>query len=233
MAQGWYILGFGKDKAMSYLSKYWKRIAALILFYLINFGVWELIAPVISGEWASFVVYVMLFFVVVLLFFNEIKSEWKEFCTKIFPDKKFKLGLLVTLVAELILSALVIVAATKWCPIIMPQNNENVKNQMAAVPIFLTVFQGCVFAPVIEEMTFRYGIIGKPKSRKILILLMLVSIVLFDSFHIVRIPEFFYYFVPSVVLTCFYSKYKNVFASMILHGLINTVGYTALIVGVL
>ena len=218
---------------MNYLGKYWKRIAALILFYGINFGVWELIAPVISGEWASFVVYVMLFFVVVLLFWREIGSEWKEFRTEIFPEKKFRLWLPIVLVAELALSAAVIFAATKWCPIIMPQNNENVKSQMAAVPVFLTVFQGCVFAPVIEEMTFRYGIIGKPKSGKALILLMLVSIVLFDCFHIVRIPEFFYYLVPSVVLTCFYSKYKNVFSSMILHGLINAVGYAALLVGVL
>ena len=205
----------------------------LILFYLINFGLWEVIAPIISGEWASFAVYVVLFLVVVLLFWGEIRGEWKEFCSGVFPEKKFKLYLLIALSLALVLSELVILIATKWCPIIMPQNNENVKNQMAAVPVFLTVFQGCVFAPVIEEMTFRYGIIGKPESKKMLIVLMIISIILFDCFHIVRIPEFFYYLAPSVVLTCFYLKYRNVFASMILHGLINVVGYAALLVGVL
>ena len=215
------------------MKNYWKRIAMLILFYLINFGLWEVIAPVISGEWASFAVYVVLFLVVVLLFWNEIRGEWKEFSTSVFPEKNFKVWLFLALALALVLSEAVILIATKWCPIIMPQNNENVKNQMAAVPVFLTVFQGCVFAPVIEEMTFRYGIIGKPESKGKLIVLMVVSIVLFDCFHIVRIPEFFYYLAPSVILTCFYSKYRNVFASMILHGLINVVGYAALLVGVL
>ena len=51
------------------------------------------------------------------------------------------------------------IAQNVWVEI-LPANNENVKNQMASVPVILSVIQGCVLAPVIEEMTFRYGIIG-------------------------------------------------------------------------
>ncbi len=214
------------------MKKYFKRIAMVLLFYLINFGLWEVIAPVISGEWASFVVYVVLFGVVVVLLRSEIKSEWNEFRTGII-NKGFIVRLFVILAITLVLHEAVIIAAAKWCPIILPQNNENVKNQMATVPVFLSVFQGCVFAPVIEEMTFRFGIVGKPSSGKVYVVLVMVSICLFDCFHIVRIPEFFYYLVPSVLLTLFYAKHKNVFTSILLHGLINAVGYAALLAGVL
>ncbi|WP_026528146.1 CPBP family intramembrane glutamic endopeptidase [Butyrivibrio sp. VCD2006] len=210
-----------------------KRIAVVMLFYMINFGLWELVAPVITPEWASFAVYVLLFIIVTLMFWDEMRSEWNEFKAGVFTGKGFKLSLAATLVIELLLSGAVIFIASKWCPIIMPENNENVKSQMAAVPVFLSVFQGCVFAPVIEEMTFRYGIINKPESKKSLIKLALISIVLFDVFHIARFPEFFYYLVPSVVLTLFYSKYRNVFASIVLHSLINVVGYAALLTGIL
>ena len=30
-----------------------KRIAMVLLFFAINFGLWEIIAPMVSGEWAS------------------------------------------------------------------------------------------------------------------------------------------------------------------------------------
>ena len=145
---------------MNLVNKYWKRVAVLDLFYLINFGLWELIAPIISGEWASFAVYVVLFTVVLLLFRNEIKDEWNEFRSEISREKSFKVWLVMALVIELTLSVAVIMLAAKWFPAIMPENNENVKNQMASVPVALTVFQGCILAPVIEEMTFRYGIIN-------------------------------------------------------------------------
>lgn len=116
---------------------------------------------------------------------------------------------------------------------ILPVNNENVKTQMASIPVLLSVLQGCIFAPVIEEMTFRYAIIGKTKSKKGLFALAALSVIMFDCIHIVKNPEFFYYISTSVILTLFYIKHKNVFASIMLHSLINIVGYIALIVGIL
>jgi len=81
------------------------------------------------------------------------------------------------------------------------KNNESVKTKMASVPIVLTIIQGCIFAPVIEKMTFRFS-------------------------------EFFYYLLPSLILTIFYTRYRNVFASIMLHSAINIVGYIGLIVAI-
>lgn len=218
---------------MKSINKIWKRIAVVLLFYLINFGLWELIAPIISDEWASFVVYVILFFIVVVLFCRELKEEWNSIRITKLSDERYYLGLIITLVIELVLTLVILwIAQNVWVEI-LPANNENVKKQMASVPVILSVIQGCVFAPVIEEMTFRYGIIEKTKSKHILLITTVISIVLFDCIHIVTIPEFFYYIVPSVILTLFYVKHRNVFASIMLHSLINIVGYLSLLIGVL
>lgn len=54
-----------------------KRVLAVVVFYLVNFGFWELIAPIVSGEWASFIVYVILFLFIVLFYKKELVHEWK------------------------------------------------------------------------------------------------------------------------------------------------------------
>ena len=218
---------------MKNINKVWKQLAIIFLFYLINFGLWEIIAPIISNEWASFIVYVILFLVVIALFYRELKEEWISIRNNKLSDKRYYLELIIVLVIELVLTVVILwVAQNVWIEI-LPANNESVKNQMASVPVILSVIQGCVFAPVIEEMTFRYGIIGKPKSKYVLFITTVVSIVLFDCIHIVRLPEFFYYIVPSVILTLFYVKHRNVFASIMLHSLINVVGYLSLLIGIL
>ena len=218
---------------MKNINKVWKQLAIILLFYLINFGLWEIIAPIISNEWASFIVYVILFLVVIALFYRELKEEWISIRNNKLSDKRYYLELIIVLFIELVLTVIILwVAQNVWIEI-LPANNESVKNQMASVPVILSVIQGCVFAPVIEEMTFRYGIIGKPKSKYVLFITTIVSIVLFDCIHIVRLPEFFYYIVPSVILTLFYVKHRNVFASIMLHSLINVVGYLSLLIGIL
>lgn len=219
------ILRFLKDKR--------KALILILLFYAINFGLWELIAPIVSGEWASFIVYALLFTVVLLLFAKDLKNEWNELKSCKLRGKKFWIELIIWLAAELILTTVLLAAANKFKPDVLPQNNESVKNQMTAIPVILTVIQGCVFAPVIEEMIFRYSIIGKPQTKIGTAIAFAVSVILFDCIHIVRFPEFFYYLLPSIVLTAFYTRHKNVFASVILHSAINVAGYAALIAGLL
>ena len=211
----------------------WKRIAIVLLFYLVNFGLWEVLAPVISGPWASFLVYVILFLIVVLMFHGELQEQWKQIRSTQLAEKSYYRGLLLALVLDLVLTLGVLWIAENLWPAILPANNESVKNQMVSVPVIFSVIQGCVFAPVIEEMTFRYGIIGKPKSKYIVFAAALVSVILFDCIHIAALPEFFYYIVPSVILTLFYVKHRNVFASIMLHSLINIVGYLSLLIGIL
>ena len=87
---------------MKSINKIWKRIAVILFFYLINFGLWELIAPIISDEWASFMVYVILFFIVIALFHGELKEEWNFIRNTKLADKKYYVGLIIILIIELV-----------------------------------------------------------------------------------------------------------------------------------
>lgn len=218
---------------MKLLRDNWKRLLIIILFYLINFGLWELIAPIVSGEWASFIVYVVLFVVVLIVFHKELSEEWIDLKIHQLKNRKFYLNLFGWLIADLVFTMLLLYVADKFKLDILPKNSENVKAQMVSVPIVLTVIQGCIFAPVIEEMTFRFSIIGKPKTRIRTSVVSIISIFLFDCIHIVQFSEFFYYLLPSLILTIFYTKYRNVFASILIHSTINIVGYIGLIFGIL
>ena len=217
----------------SLFETYGKRVGIIILFYVINFGLWEIIAPAVSGEWASFVVYVLLFVIVVLLFCKEIREAWLDIVSIQLKNKRFYMKWLIFLAIDLALTIVVVLLASKYFPAIMPVNNENVKAQLDSVPILLGVIQGCVFAPVIEETVFRYSIIGKPESKSKLVILTIISIVMFDCIHIVAPLEFFYYLVPAIILTLFYNWNKNIIASMLLHSSINVIGYVALLSGLL
>lgn len=218
---------------MKLLKRNWKKLLIIIAFYLINFGLWELIAPIVSGEWTSFIVYVVLFAVVLAVFHKELSAEWNDVKIHQLKNKRFYLNLVGWLIVDLVFGMLLLYAADKFKLNILPKNNENVKAQMISVPIVLTVIQGCIFAPVIEEMTFRFSVIGKPKTKIGTSAVSIISIFLFDCIHIVQFSEFFYYLLPALVLTIFYIRYRNVFASILLHSAINVVGYIGLILGIL
>ena len=112
-----------------------KRFFLVVVFYVINFGIWELIAPVVSDEWASFLVYAALFIVVLIVCHKEMLEEWKNINTHQLKDKKFYLDLAGWLMADLILTILLLSAIEKMGLDILPKNNESVKTQMASVPI--------------------------------------------------------------------------------------------------
>ena len=216
-----------------FIEKYGKRIGIIILFYVINFGLWEIIAPIVSDEWASFIVYILLFAMVFIIFHKELHGAWFELASTKLKDKRFYMKWLFALAIDLALTMLVVWFGSTYCPAIMPANNENVKNQLNSVPVILGVIQGCVFAPVIEETVFRYSIIGAPEGNSKWVILTIVSIVMFDCIHIMTPMEFFYYLVPAIILTLFYNWNKNVIASMLLHSSINVIGYMALLSGLL
>ena len=118
---------------MKSINKIWKRIAVILFFYLINFGLWELIAPIISDEWASFMVYVILFLIVIALFHRELKEEWDFIRNTKLTDKKYYVGLIITLIIELVLTLVMLwIAQNVWVEI-LPANNENVKNQISEI----------------------------------------------------------------------------------------------------
>nr|MDE7220880.1 hypothetical protein [Oscillospiraceae bacterium] len=123
------------------LKSKWKSGCMIVLFYLINFGLWELIAPIISDQWASFAVYAVLFVATVALFRKELSCKWTEWKESQLKNKSFYAALALCLVLDLVLSAALLAAAAQFSLDILPQNNENVKSQFAAIPAFLTAVQ--------------------------------------------------------------------------------------------
>ena len=59
-----------------------KRLLAIASFYLINFGLWELLKGYIGPEWDSFLVYVILFPLIIAIFWKEIRMEGVFFYTE-------------------------------------------------------------------------------------------------------------------------------------------------------
>ena len=208
------------------------RIAMILAFYAINFGLWEVLVLFISNEWASFGVYVVLFPVALLLLGKQLKKEWQVFTTSLKTNKYFLVELILALIAYVLLNGIVVGIASACGLNMLPQNNENISTQLQSIPVFLTFIQTCIFAPVIEETTFRYSIIGQvEKENKWLVyVLCIVSIVMFDAIHIFKFDEFFYYLAPAIVLTGFYIRRKSVMASIILHSTLNVIGTLLLMV---
>lgn len=206
-----------------------RRIIMIIAFYCINFGLWELLVRFIPKEWASFVVYLVLFPVTFILLGKQLKQEWINFVHSLKSGRsgrRFAIELIAAMLIYLILFGLETLLASRFGWNITPQNSENVSVQLHAIPTFLTVIQTCIFAPVIEEMTFRYSIIGHAgrENRLLISILCIVSIILFDTIHIFVFSEFFYYLPPAIVLTGIYVRRDNVMASIILHSVLNIAG---------
>lgn len=209
-----------------------RRIIMILAFYAINFGLWEVLVLFISNEWASFGVYVVLFPVTLLLLGKQLKKEWQVFTTSLKTNKYFLVELILALIAYVLLNGIVVGIASACGLNMLPQNNENISTQLQSIPVFLTFIQTCIFAPVIEETTFRYSIIGQveKENKLMLVILSIIAIVMFDAIHIFTFDEFFFYLAPAIVLTGFYIRRKSVMASIILHSTLNVIGTLLLMV---
>jgi len=128
-----------ENHEMKLLKDNWKKFFLIAGFYAINFGVWELIAIIVSSKWAFFLVYAALFIVVLAVFHKELLKEWKDIKVYQLKDRKFHLNLALWFVADLVFTTLLLYIAAKTGWDILTGNNENVKTQMASVPIALTV----------------------------------------------------------------------------------------------
>lgn len=115
-------------------------------------------------------------------------------------------------------------------------NTETVGKMADTITPILTCLMLSVFTPVIEELTFRESIIGVASkgNRRLLLVMTIVSIVVFDCIHLYRWQEFFYYLPLSIALTLFYVNHnRNIFSSIIMHSIANLPGALLLILGLM
>lgn len=207
-----------------------KGSLVLLLFYLINFSLWEVLVgqDLMTPQWASFSVYLILFFVVLAFYWRELGSSWHKFREQLSSIPKFLVDLILWTIAGSALTLLIIFIFGDILGIeLLSENQENITQVVHEIPAILSFTMIALFGPIIEELVFREGIFGwvNRSNRKLLIIMAVLSIILFDMIHVIQLAEFWYYLPMSLVLTGFYLKYeRNVWSSILLHMFNNAIG---------
>lgn len=206
-----------------------KSVINVVFFFLINFGLWEVLVAVgMNRSWASFTVYAVLIVVVIAIWNKELLSKWDQFKKEIKSWRIFFIELLIWLAAASVLAYLLqyIVNGS-----FNTQNTETVGIMADTIPPILTCIMMSIFTPFIEELTFRESIIGWINKTAITVMA-IISIIVFDCIHLYEFREFFYYLPFSIGLTTFYIKHnRNIYSSIIMHALANLPGAVMMIVG--
>ena len=209
-----------------------QSIVTVILFFIINFGLWEvLVARGINQSWASFIVYAALVVVVILIWSKKLLKEWCRLKSEMKNWKSFFIELLIGIAIALVFAYLfqyLINGGFKT------DNTKMAGIMVDTIPPILSCIMLSVFGPIIEELTFRESLIGIiNRQNKIgITIMMIISIIVFDCIHLYRWQEFFYYLPLAIVLTVFYVKHnRNVFSSIIMHALFNLPGAIMMIIG--
>lgn len=211
-----------------------RSIATIIIFFLINFGLWEIIVYLgMSKSWASFTVYLVLFFIILLIWKENIPYSWDRFKSETTNWKKFFLFAVVWLVIAITLSYVLqfMVSGTS-----QTDNTETVGNMANTIPPILTCIMLSIFTPFIEEFTFRESFVGfiNREDKALLTTMTILSIIIFDCIHLYNWREFFYYLPLSIALTMFYRKHnRNIFSSIIMHSMANLPGAILMVVGII
>lgn len=206
----------------------------LTLFFLINWGGWEvLVLQGMEEPWASFTVYAVLFVIVISIWHKPLLKEWIRFKDETKNLKKFFIELLVWLVIAIVLAYVfqyLVNGVSKT------ENTDTVGNMVDSIPPILSCLMMSVFTPFIEEITFRKSLIGwiDERNKTGIMTMMIISIILFDCIHLFRWQEFFYYLPLSIALTLFYVKHnRNIFSSIMMHAMMNLPGAILLIIGII
>lgn len=212
-----------------------KSIATIVLFYFFNGPFCDLLEALkLSSEWIGFIDYSILFVSLSILNFSTLKNEYKAFKIQEKSLGKFLLEAIGIMVVAYILVNLLVSLCHYFGLDILPQNTENLKENSAQLPKFLTFLMMVVYAPFIEELTFRHSMIAWPgkNNEKIIRFMALVSIVAFDLIHVIHIEEFLYYLPLSIALTYIYlHNDRKLLSSIIAHSLTNLVGFFLILVG--
>lgn len=165
------------------------------------------------------------------------KDEWQVRpidSIKLFKVPAFYKSLLVTLVCIFIATFLIGLIAGNHVNISMAQQT-SIKNLMDSLPIKAeTIISSVIFAPVIEEIVFRYGMFwitnqalvmtannwkrGIDTSPAVLFLSAAIANVFFAAIHSAfSFGGFLMYWAMGMGFSFLYIKYRNLFASITAH----------------
>lgn len=167
--------------------------------------------------------------IVYLLYKEKIKKDFKNYFKKFsknfeYSFKYYFIGLLLMLISNIII--------TLFIPTAIAGNEEAVREMIDNVPLYM-IFSVSIYAPFIEEITFRHSIKECFKDYKNIkfkkYAYILTSGILFAAAHIIgqttSIIDYIYiipYLALSISFASLYEKTDNIFSSITMHCLHNT-----------
>lgn len=162
-------------------------------------------------------VYLLLLIVVCLLFGNELRKEWQQ-------EKKQIAAQIVKYGVVFLTIGIVVARTAEWLGISTTSNQEILIQMIDAVDLFSSIIIIGIAGPIIEEIIFRYIIMGKiypyGKKRAVIISSALFGILHLDGFGI---AELFIYTLLGIYLGIIYDRTKKITVSIGVHCFYNLV----------
>lgn len=167
--------------------------------------------------------------IIFLLYKNKIKEDFKNYIKDFFSNfeysfKYYFIGLLIMFISNILITSIL--------PDAIAGNEESVREMITKVPVYM-IFSVSIYAPFVEEMIFRHSIKDCFKdynqNKFIKYGYILTSGFLFAAAHIfgqtTSTLDYIYiipYLALSISFSSLYSKTDNIFSSISVHSLHNT-----------
>ena len=201
-----------------------------ILAFIISMVLMFVIPKFTESKIVSIAIDVVIVFMMILLFFKDLKRDFKYFKDYFREYNSYVLKMFGISFAVMVVLAISIRLYTK---ISSPTNQLNLIALFKAMPVYL-ILLACIYAPFTEELLFR-GIFRKIFNNKWLFIILCG--LTFGALHVIddfqSIGELLYILVYSslgMFLSATYYKTNNLFANIYFHFLQNTLAVIAIIV---
>lgn len=200
-------------------------VIVLFIFFMFIFSKFK-----ISNKVPDYIIYIIIFITTISMFFNELKSNFKVFIN----NKKIYSKFIIKRYLKMFLGMLII-----SIPIVLINNGKSSVNQQLLGEMFekKTLFIAILttlYAPLIEETVFRLCFSKLIKNKYLFII---ISGIVFGYMHLIgnysNYKEFLYIFQYSFLGICLAKAYKdsnNIFVSISMHFIQNTLSVILMLI---
>lgn len=195
----------------------------IILFILSLFGISLYKLPIMTRQIVAIIISLILPTILVIIYrksfiegAKKIKKEFRKYIEVIIPA--YFIGLAVMMFSNL--------AIQLFLDLPIASNEQEIRTLLSTLPIY-TFISAALIGPLEEELIFRKGLKDVFKNNKLFII---CSGLIFGSLHVITTlstPLELFYIIPysslGVTFAYIYSKTDNIWCTVILHILHNTI----------
>lgn len=160
------------------------------------------------------------FLVMIFLFKNFLKQEWD-----LYKKNKFWLKLVFNIL--LVGGAFALLTLTRATSISNLSANDVNQSNTSSLGLMLLASIQPFIAPFVEELTFRYLLFGKISNKFLKVVMFFLSSILFGLIHINNFNGNWMLTIPYMVIGAYFSiiylVYKNIWGSIIVHWIFNSI----------